>query len=112
MHKKTKVLLVLAAFVSAPMAFASSAFADDEGGHGMRMHEMGGPGHDMGMGDEHGPMTRAEFEAKSSANFKDADVHHKGAITFDEFNAFVEKQMEKHRQEMMKRMGQFGIIFP
>ena len=80
-----------ALFLLATMAAAPAAFAQMGPGGG---HDMAGP-HGMMGGDEGGPMfqefdangdgvvTKEEFEAKSSANFNEADVHHKGAITFD-----------------------------
>lgn len=101
MRKTATALFVFAAIAAAPIAFAQ---ADPEGMHHMGMggHDDGGPMfHDYDANGD-GVVTKEEFEARSAANFKDADVHHKGAITFDEFQDFARKQMEKRRQEMMK----------
>lgn len=99
MRKTATAVFIIAAIAGAPAAFAQMG---PGGHHGMGGHEEGGPmfqDYDTN-GDK--VVSKEEFEAKSAVNFKEADVGHKGAITFEEFQVYADKQMEKRRLEMMK----------
>ena len=100
MRKTATALFILTAMACAPAAYAQMG---PGGHHGMGDPDKGGPMFQEYDANGDGIVTKAEFEAKTAANFSEADVHHKGAITFEEFQDYAQKQMEKRRQEMMKR---------